>query len=257
MVFLDAEVTRFALVASVGLPAGLSAGISIPYISWNATRMDAFVETFHESIGVADSQRPNFPRGRFQIVLQTPNGPLRFDERQPDAGIGDITANVRWGRAVGHASFVSAEVAVKAPTGSPANYRGSGSADAGLLLGAVHRFGSSGRVGLHLDASIVIPGRFQNEREVTIATAPFARVLAGSDLRVGRGTYFSLWVDAEQSQQHRDDLGDVSKAGVEVGLGITRVQPHFGTISLSVVEKVPRFGDAADIAVGLRFRPSL
>ena len=257
MFFLDAEVTRAAIKASVGLPAGLSAGISIPYISWDAIRLDGTVEGFHEAIGVADSQRPGFPRGRFQIVLQSPNGPLQFDDRQPEAGLGDITANIRWGREVGHASYVSVEVAVKAPTGSPANYRGSGSADAGVLLGAVHRFGKRGRFGLHFDASLVIPGRFQNEREITISTAPFSRVLIGSDLRVGHGTFLSIWGDADQSPQHRDERGDVSRTAVEFGLGLTRVQPRFGTISLSIVENVPRFGDAADIAVGLRFRPSL
>lgn len=251
MIFLDGELTRVTVEARVGLGAGLSAGLRVPWLSFGALRLDGALESFHDAVGLPDSQRPAFPTGRFLVVLQAPGGPLRFDDRPPRSGIGDVVASLRYTRAVGASTRVTAELLLKAPTGDPEDYRGSGRADAGLLVGAVHRVG---RLGLHLDAGVVVPGRFRNEREVPLATAPFARLLAGADVRLGSRTFLALWAVAEQSPQRRIEMGDVARAGFEAGLGITREEPGLGTLSLSLVENLPWFGDAVDLGLSLRLR---
>lgn len=257
MIFLDAEVTRVALRGTVGLSGEFSLSVEIPYVSWGALHGDGAVEGFHSLVGLADSQRPDFPRGRFQIVLQRPDGALEFDDRQPEAGLGDATASLQWRRRAGARTALAVNVALKAPTGSARDYRGSGSFDAGVQAGALRRLGRTGRFGIRAEAALVIPGRFRSESAVSIPADPFVRLLVGGDVRLGRDTFASLWVVGEESPQHRDERGDVARTSVEFGLGIDRRFGALGAVSLSLVENVPRYGDAADIAVGLRIRHDL
>ncbi len=248
--FLDAELTRVALVARAGLTRSLAVEVEVPWISWSALHADGAIEDFHRALGIADAQRPLFPRGRFQLVRQRPFGALEFDDATPSAGLGDATLRLAWRGMPSDRTEAGVAVAVKAPTGSADDLRGSGSWDAGVIAGVSRRFFASRRLGLHLQGAVVEPGRYRGERATTIReTGAFTRLVLGADVRIGRGTYVSLTGVREQSPFRRDDVGDGARASIEVVFGIVQELSRHARVRFGVTENVPQGGDAADVAV--------
>jgi hypothetical protein len=190
-------------------------------------------------------------------VRQRPNGALEFDDTTPAAGLGDVVGRVSWRSALADGTRLGADLAVKAPTGDADNYRGSGSWDAGLLLGAEHRFFASRRLGLHLEVGVVDPGRFRGDTPTTIQhVGVFSRILLGADVKVGKKRWLSVSIVREESPYRRDPVGDGSRPSVEVMVGVVRDVTSHARASLSLTENLPPFGDAPDIAafVGLTVR---
>lgn len=248
--FIDAEITRVALVGRVGLTPSLTASVEVPWISFTALHLDRAIEDFHKAVGLKDFQRDIFPNGRFQIVRQRPFGALEFDDATPSAGLGDVTGRLTYRTTLSDATRWGAELAVKAPTGSADDFRSSGSWDVGLLAGAEHRFFSSRRLGLHLEAALVEPGRYRGERATTIRDVSlFTRVLLGADVKVGRKRWFSVSVVREDSPFHKDPVGDGARASLEFVFGVVRELSSHARASLSLTENLPSAGDAADVAV--------
>jgi hypothetical protein len=257
IVFIDAEVTRLALAGRVGLGRGISISLEVPWISFSALHLDSGIESFHRLLGLADFQRTLFPNDRFQIVRQRPFGELTYDDTVPRAGLGDVVAKASWRGGSGDGTRLSADVAVKLPTGSADDYRGSGSADVGVAAGISRRFFASRRLGLHLEGAVVVPGRFRGDVPTRLETAPFSRVLAGVDFRIGRRTFVSVSALREQAPYRNSSAGDSGRASVEIVIGLVRrFSPHVRA-HLALTENVPRFGDAADVAVavGLGWQP--
>jgi hypothetical protein len=54
--FVDADVTRLSVFASLRLARGFSAALEIPWISFSAIRGDAFIEGFHRTFGLGDTE---------------------------------------------------------------------------------------------------------------------------------------------------------------------------------------------------------
>lgn len=249
--FIDAEVTRVALTGRFGLGPRLSVGLEVPYLSFSALHLDSAIESFHKAVGLADFQRSEYPRGRFQIVRQRAFGALEFDDTTPRAGLGDVTARLAYRDVLSTGTRVGADVAIKLPTGDADSYRGSGSIDVGVIAGASHRFFASRRLGFRAEAALVRPGRFRGDVPSRFDVAIFSRVLAGLDVRLFRATTVSLAVVREQSPFRNDPVGDGARASVEFVVGLAQELSRHTRASLSLTENAPRFGDAADIAVTL------
>ena len=226
-------------------------------MSFHALRGDEAIEVFHEGLGLQDAQRPNFPRGRFQVVRQRPFGALELDDRIPASGLGDVVGEVLLRGELPNGTRVGAALSVKAPTGNADDYLGSGSWDAGISLGIGRSFGATRRTNLRLEAGVVRPGPFRGDVPLRVEASTFLRVLAAGQVRIGRRTFASLSVVVEQSPSRQDALGDGSRTAVEIGLGVSRRLGERTLLELGLVENEPQYGDAADIAltIGVRLFP--
>jgi hypothetical protein len=254
--FIDGEVTRVALRGAYAFSEHLSAALEIPWISFSALDLDGAIESFHRAFGLFNQRRPDFPRGQFEIVRQRAFGRLEFDDRRPSAGLGDMTASLRYRNRLG-AFLVSADLVGKLPTGDANEYRGSGSADGGLLVGALYRFGATKQWELRAEGGVVVPGTFRGNTPTTFEVTTFLRFLAAADVRLGRRTFVALAVTAEQSPFRHDALGDGAGTAVDVTLGLSRRLGEHMLANLAVIENVPRYGDAADVTIslGLKLAP--
>lgn len=254
--FIDGEVTRVALRGAYGFSERLSAALEIPWISFGALDFDSGIESFHSAFGLFDGRRADFPRGQFMIVRQRAFGRLEFENHRPSAGLGDMTASLRYRDRLG-ALLVSADLVVKLPTGDADEYRGSGSFDGGLLVGALYRFGATGRWELRAEGGVVVPGAFRGNTPTTFDVATFLRFLAAADVRLGRRTFVALSATAEQSPFRHDAVGDGAGTAVDVTFGLSHRFGDHVLASLALTENVPRYGDAADVTVslGLKLTP--
>lgn len=252
--FVDAEVTRVALRATVGLTEHLSAALELPYVSFSGLRLDGAVESFHRAFGLYDGERASFPRSQYLVVRQRPFGSLEYDDRTPTAGLSDAVATVRYRGEIAGGVLLSGDFALKAPTGDADEARGSGSVDAGLLVSALKRFGAGDRFGLRAEAGLVVPGPFRGARVTMFDVAAFARFLVAVDARVGRNTSLAVSAAWEQSPFRRDSVGDEAEAAVVFSLGLSRRFGDHVAVSLGFLENVPRLGDDTDFSLTLAFK---
>lgn len=247
--FVDGEVLRTGLAGRFGLAPSWVLSLEIPYLSHRAFSGDGFIQGFHRVVGLGQAGRSDFPKGRFVVMLQQAGGDaVAFDDRALHSGWGDLTTTLSWrpARSAGSPTF-GLDVAVKAPTGSPTDYNGSGGWDGGLLL-FVARPGQ--RSSLSAEASVVFPGRWK--APVSLSTSPFGRVLVSAARLLGSRTWVGVSVAYEQSPFRGEQLGDVSSGGMEVAVGVERQLQRRWATRLTVTEHMPRLGDRADVGLGLR-----
>jgi hypothetical protein len=208
--------------------------------------------SFHRVFGLSQAGRTDFPTGRFVAMLQQSNGPMRFDNRTPEPGIGDVSATLSWrppplsgGRTFG------IDLAVKAPTGAASDYNGSGSWDAGVLVFLAR----PGRIWyFDAQAGIAFPGRWRGT--LPLSVAPFGRVFLSAARRFGPSTRIGASVTYEPSPLRREALGPMSKAGMELAFGLERDLARDMAARLTVTEHMSALGDRADVraALGMRLR---
>lgn len=246
--FIDAEVLRTSATVEIGLGRETAVAVEVPYLDFSTVSLDNGVLEFHRAFGLSQAERNYYPTAQFVLMLQDPNGPLRFDNVTPASGIGDVSVTGKWRHGLSGATFLSADVALKLPTGSADDFRGSGSFDGGVLLGMTT---TAGRQSYTLQAGYVFPGRWKGPLKYD--GAPFGRLLAGTRRVLGRRRLWdaALSVSVEGSPLNREDLRAVSEPAVEVVLGLSRTLGRWGRVDLAVNEHIPRFGDGTDVGVRL------
>lgn len=252
--FIDGDTTRVSALATLAVGSGLSLGLEVPWISFDGPRTDSFIEGFHRTFGLGDSQRLSSPRNRFQVVLQAPNGPLYFHDQTPTEGLGDIVTTLSWQREMPDRWHLAAQLALKLPTGDADQFRGSGSFDGGLLVAVTKGLGEVERWTLRFEGSVVAPGRYRGSAPLGLDPSVFFRAMLGAQLRIGSLTWVSIGAAAEQSPFHRENLLDVSQTAASVSLGISRRLFERCLAEIWVTEHLPSFGDSADVGFGLRLR---
>lgn len=250
--FVDGEVLRTTLKGSVGIAPAFFVSVEVPYVSYSAVDADRSIGSFHSAFGLSPAGRADFPTGAFVVMTQPANGALGFDTGNPSSGFGDVTGSLSW-RPPPRGSGVSygGDVVIKAPTGSAADFNGSGDWDAGALL-FLARSGRKWR--LAVEAGVVVPG--DSSTAVAIPTAPFGRVQLDATLRLGQKTRIGATCAYEQSPFRNARLGPVSQPGAEFALGIERDFSRISARAL-VTENISKLGDRADIGLTLRltYRP--
>lgn len=246
--FVDGDVLRVALSAELRLSRDVSLSAEVPWISFGAASLDAFIATFHTSFSFSHVDRDTIPRGGFQVVLQRPGGVLEFHDETPASGLGDVVLSGRFRRALSSVVSLAADLAVKLPTGSAQEFRGSGSADVGLLTGLS---ADLDRQSWFLELGYTQPGRWRGPLDYEVTG--FGRVLVGATRALGktRRTRVGLSITLEESPWKHADLLDVSQAAAELALGVSRVLPRFGRASLTLVEHLNGAGDGSDFGLRL------
>ncbi len=133
--FVDGEVLRTSLEGRFGIAPGFSLEVEIPYVSHGALTLDGFLESFHSTFGLGQAGRTEFPDGSFVLMMQPPNGTMRFDGRRPRAGVGDVSWTLCWRPPPLPSGWLyGLDLALKAPTGSARDYNGSGGWDGGVRV---------------------------------------------------------------------------------------------------------------------------
>jgi hypothetical protein len=247
--YVEGDLLRTSLDLRFGLSPVLSLSAGIVWISHDSVRIGSALESFHRTFGLDQPGRREFPSDAFAVVLQRPGGALTFDDRVPPDGWGDTTATLSWRPARKAAWSFGGDVSVKAPTGNARAYDGSGSWDAGAL-GFARRDGA--RWTLDAEAGFVAPGKWRSASGLPVA--PFARFLLGATRSFGSRARIGATATVEQSPFRRDRLGDLSRTGVELGLGIERDFGRRGAARLTLTDGLPSLGDRADFGIALKLR---
>lgn len=172
---------------------------------------------------------------------------MQFDNVRPASGFGDVVTTFSWRPTRGLAGLaVGADVAVKAPTGSAEDFRGSGGWDTGMRLYAAKY---AGRWKWTLEVAEVFPGPWK--APVVLSTKPFAKAFLSIARQLGQRTFLGASFTWEQSP-FRGNYGDVTRPGGEVALG---AEHNFGRrwkTRLTLTEHIPSMGDRADVGLALR-----
>ena len=250
--FVDGEVLRTSLEGRVGLAPDLSVELEIPYVTHGAFTLDGFITFFHRAVGLGQAGRTDFPEGSFTLMFQPPNGAMTFDGATPRAGVGDLSATLSWRpRSLPGGMSYGADLALKSPTGSARDYNGSGSWDGGVRL-FLARPGK--RWSFEGEAGIVFLGRWKAPPAIPLSAV--GRVFVSTVYRLSSRTRIGASATYEQSPFRKADLGGVSRAGMEVALGLERDLSRRIAARATVTEHISALGDRSDIgfSVQLRYR---
>lgn len=252
VLFVDGEALRTAVSARYGLTPAFSVSVEIPYITRGLKGLEGFVVDFHKAFGFDENGRNEFPRGRTTVMIQYPGGPLSLTDSVPDSGLGDVTTTLSW-RQVRLAGgwTLGADLALKAPTGSAANFNGSGGWDGGLLAFVAWEHG---RWTLEVDGSVVVPGRWKVPvpLDTTTVTRAVGSVVYGLTSRTRAG----LSVTVAESPFRNHNYSSLSRSGIEAGLGVEHDFGRRFSVRTLLTEQAPSAGDRSDFGVllSLRFR---
>jgi len=143
--YVDGETLRTTLEGALGVGTRCEIGLTLPLVWHTPGFMDGPIERWHSFWGFPDGGRPAFDRDQY-VVGYDDRGRTVFLGGAPD-GIrpGDMVLSARLallGGADGSAALaVTADI--KAPTGDPDRFDGSGSWDEGIGLLAGWRLGRS------------------------------------------------------------------------------------------------------------------
>jgi hypothetical protein len=133
-ILLDGETNRLTLVARQGLANGYEWGVELPFVSHSGGFMDNFIEHWHQTFGLPQGIRPNYPTNLINYRYIRNNNELIRVSRSTE-GIGDIrlSAAVQLSHSPGD-KLVALRGSLKLPTGKSADLFGSGSTDLALWL---------------------------------------------------------------------------------------------------------------------------
>jgi hypothetical protein len=249
---VDGEVLRTSLEGRFGLASDFCVELEIPYISHDAFTLDGFIAFFHRAVGLGQAGRSAFPHGSFVLMFQPSNGAMTFDGQRPRAGVGDLSATLSWRpRAMGSGTSYGLDLALKAPTGSSRDYNGSGSSDGGVRL-FVARPGE--RWFFEGEAGIVFLGRWK--APLQISQSAVGRLFLSAAYRLSSRTRMGASVTYEQSPFRKAGLGVVSRAGMDIALGLERDVSRRLAARATVTENMSALGDRADFgfSVAIRYR---
>ncbi len=120
----DGETQRQDLSAAVGLGAGLTLQVNLPWIRHDGGSLDSLIDGWHGFWGMPDGARDDQPDSALRYVLTGGQGFVLEDSA---SGIGDVemTLDLRLGTTAGGAAW-SAFVHYKSTTGELAEFTGSG-----------------------------------------------------------------------------------------------------------------------------------
>lgn len=138
---LDMELVRTALRAKVGLTDYDEIGLELPFISFFSGFLDAFIQGFHNTLGLPNAGRDRVDKDRFSYRL-TQDGNTLYKVRAQSMELSDL---VLWNKLqvfdeTTWIPVLSVQTALKLPTGRAIAGSGSGYVDFGLNLLAQKNF---------------------------------------------------------------------------------------------------------------------
>lgn len=136
-IILDGETYRLAFTARYGIAPRWEVGIEIPYLSQDGGFLDSFIINWHNTFGMPQGGRDAAPRNRLSYSYRK-DGIQKLRMNHSSSGIADISLtggfNLYDVRSRESHDRLALKAAIKLPTGSSSDLRGSGSIDLSLQL---------------------------------------------------------------------------------------------------------------------------
>ncbi len=159
-VILDGETYRTALIYKQGIADGWQLGVELPLIAHGSGFMDNFIENWHDTFGLSNSDREPWPKNRL-LFSYSDNGLVEAEITDGTTGVGDLQLLLaRRLTPLSEKSSLSLNASLKLPTGDADRLQGSGAADLALWLsGAAPELFGDWHAGGYLQAGILLMGK--------------------------------------------------------------------------------------------------
>jgi hypothetical protein len=132
---LDGETYRLTLAWRQGLADGREWGFELPYLWYTGGFLDTYIENFHDTLGLPQANRTNFPKNQVNYNYSR-HGVNLINVTHSVNGPGDLrllgAQQIATSEASGHVTALRASL--KLPTGKESELLGSGSTDLALWL---------------------------------------------------------------------------------------------------------------------------
>lgn len=250
--FTDGELYRASFAVRVGLGKGVQLGVTIPVLDFRGGFADGLIESFHDSTGFSQAGRTGVPKNRYTVYIRDPEGNELFRDRDPGAGVGDITLSLKGRIPVAAEKWrLALEGLAKLDTGDEQDLYASGGEDYGAQIHVTRYFdkscihASAGAMQLgesevfHLDEQTLLSGMIGYER------APGSTLSLIGQLTVSQSPFQDLEIEG------LDDVAFLVDFGVKKGFNEHLV----GFLALS--ENFLTFGNTADFGLHLGFTQTL
>ncbi|MCR8922509.1 DUF3187 family protein [Dasania sp. GY-MA-18] len=132
-IILDGETYRSTLNWKYGLAKGWELGLSLPVISQQAGGMDGFIEGWHDTFGLPDGDRVDYPKDQLRYAYQNGEQVL-LDMQDNGEGLGDVSLSLAYQLAKNTRRSWAVRAGYKFATGNVDRLRGSDAADSYISL---------------------------------------------------------------------------------------------------------------------------
>ncbi len=128
-IVLDGESYRLALIYRRGLGDGWQASVELPVIGHRPGIMDNFIEGWHDTLGLSNSDREPWPKNRL-LFSYSRNGEIVAELADGSTGLGDLQLQLSRQLMVSEAGRrLALHASLKLPTGDADHLQGSGGTD--------------------------------------------------------------------------------------------------------------------------------
>ncbi len=256
--YVDGETLRTTIAGAVGVGTRCELGLTLPLVWHTSGFMDGPIERWHAFWGFPDGGRPEFARDQYVVG---------YDDRGRAVFLGDAPGGVRAGdlvlsarvallRSQSGAAALAASADIKAPTGDPDRFDGSGSWDEGVGLLAGWRLGRSS---LHFGAQASWLGAWKLDDSPTIGHR-FALFGGYAFACTPRLTFVGQMLSGHGPFPSRDG-GDLGDPTIEVALGLRHAGAPNNAFEWALLENLTSRLNTTDVGLYLgwsrRMAPSL
>jgi hypothetical protein len=131
--FVDTEIYALDLVWQYGLNDVWNLRITLPFLSYQAGKLDGVIEDFHDVFSFPDGDRPNQPDNRL-LIRYVRNNHTHVEINGSQTGVGDLALSLGWQYIKTPVRAVSLWTSLKFPTGDEEKLTGSGGTDLAIWL---------------------------------------------------------------------------------------------------------------------------
>lgn len=158
-IILDGEIYRTALIYKRGIAGGWQFGLELPLIGHHSGYMDNFIEDWHDTFGLTNSDRESWPKNRL-LIRYSDGGETQAELTESTNGVGDLQLHLsRSIMEVADGGAWSMHASLKLPSGDADRFLGSGATDLALWFnGSAPGLIGPWRVGGYLHAGMLLLG---------------------------------------------------------------------------------------------------
>jgi Protein of unknown function (DUF3187) len=250
---IDAETVRLATTVGYGLSERVDVRVFVPVAYRGGGVLDRFIEGFERTIGVQNRERTLFPRNRYLIEFDGPNGRLlRLTGRDAGWGLEDAVIAARYQVTPGDGTHpaILAAFGIKLPIGREAALHSSGGVDEGIYLGIAQRlsrrFFLYGSVATMHYATTEMAGIHLTQMQESFFTA----------LEYHPSSRTSWLLQTMVTTPGAEHFGGLSKRSYEITAGFKRLLRADLLLEASVLENLFIFDNSPDVGfhVGIVWR---
>lgn len=244
--FVDAESYQLNLMYESGLSNDWMVRIHVPLIAHSGGFLDAWIDNYHEAVGLPEDIRPLYPRDQLQIRYEA-NGNTLLDLQENSNGLGDISLQVARQIVNTDEFALSYWASLKLPTGDSSRLTGSDSTDLALWLASHKRLSEAGAIYGNLGILFMSDSEALKQQQKN--TAAFA--VAGIQYQAWQSILLKAQIDAHTALYNSDIyfLSDV----IQLTFGGTILFDDKNSLDIAVAEDIDS-GTSPDVNFNFTLR---